>query len=85
MSEANLTREVPLVPEQSALLFVDVQNFCARRHGGEFTGLSDEEMTANYGYYFNRIGSTAVPNMQKASVRFPQAQASRSCTRPSRA
>ena len=73
MSEANLTREVPLVPEQSALLFVDAQNFCAHRQGGEFTGLSDEEMTANYGYYFNRIDNTAVPNMRKLQSAFRSA------------
>jgi len=70
MSEATLTREVPLVPEQSALLFVDVQNFCAHRQGGEFTGLSDEEMAANYGYFFDRIESAAVPNMQKLQAAF---------------
>ena len=70
MSETNLTREVPLVPEQSALLFVDVQNFCAHRQGGEFAGLSDEEMTANYGYFFDRIESVAVPNMQKLQAAF---------------
>lgn len=29
------TREVPLVPAQSAIVFIDVQNFCARRDGGE--------------------------------------------------
>ena len=60
----------PLVPEQSALLFVDVQNFCAHRQGGEFAGLSDEEMTANYGYFFDRIESVAVPNMQRLQAAF---------------
>ena len=73
MNEANLTREVPLVPDQSALLFVDVQNFCAHRQGGEFTGLSDEEMTANYGYYFNRIETLTLPNMQKLQAAFREA------------
>ena len=70
MSETNLTREVPLVPEQSALLFIDVQNFCAHRQGGEFAGLSDQEMTANYDYFFDRIESVAVPNMQKLQAAF---------------
>lgn len=73
MNEANLTREVPLVPDQSALLFVDVQNFCAHRQGGEFAGLSDEDMTANYGYYFNRIETLALPNMQKLQAAFRDA------------
>ena len=26
-----LSRDVPVVPKQTALLFVDVQNFCANR------------------------------------------------------
>jgi len=34
-----LTRKVPLIPEQSALLFVDVQNFSAHKKGTEFVGL----------------------------------------------
>ena len=35
-----LTRNVPLDPKASALLFIDVQNFSARRDGGEFKDLS---------------------------------------------
>ena len=30
----NLSREVALLPEQSALLYIDVQNFSVRRDGG---------------------------------------------------
>ena len=37
----NLSRDVPLDPTQSALLFIDVQNFSAHREGGEFRELSD--------------------------------------------
>ena len=40
------TREIPLDPAQSALLFIDVQNFCARRDGGEFAGLAENEIDA---------------------------------------
>lgn len=39
-----LTREVPLDPEVSALLFIDVQNFAAKRDGGEFKDVPDEEI-----------------------------------------
>jgi len=39
-----LTRDLPLDPAQSALLFVDVQNWSARRDGGEFAGLPPEEI-----------------------------------------
>lgn len=60
-----MTREVPLVPEQSALLFIDVQNFCVRREGGEFFGLSREDLDAKYGWYFKTLEETAIPNMQR--------------------
>jgi ureidoacrylate peracid hydrolase len=64
MSE-ELTREVPLTPKQSALLFIDVQNFSAHPKGGEFKDLSEAELAAKYGYYFERLRNVAVPNMQR--------------------
>lgn len=61
----DLTREIPLIADQSALLFIDVQNFSARRDGGEFNELSEAELEAEYGYYFDRIDKTALPNMKR--------------------
>lgn len=66
----NLTREVPLVPAQSAILFIDVQNFSARRDGGEFSDVPTEEMEARYGYYFDRLDKIAMPNMRKLQAGF---------------
>ncbi|QJF52332.1 isochorismatase family cysteine hydrolase [Roseobacter ponti] len=63
--ESVLTREVPLVPEQSALLFIDVQNFSARRDGAEFKDMPDAEFTEKYGWFFDELKSRVVPNMQK--------------------
>lgn len=63
--ESVLTREVPLVPEQSALLFIDVQNFSARRDGAEFKDMPDAEFTEKYGWFFEELKSRVVPNMQK--------------------
>lgn len=60
-----LTREVPLDPEQSALLFIDVQNFSARPDGGEFAGLDDTTRDARYGEFFAQLDRTVVPNMQR--------------------
>ncbi|MEO0999738.1 MAG: cysteine hydrolase, partial [Pseudomonadota bacterium] len=34
-----LSRDIPLERAQSALLFIDVQNFCAHRDGGEWRGM----------------------------------------------
>jgi nicotinamidase-related amidase len=59
------TRDLPLVPEDAALLFVDVQNFSVARDGGEFAEVSDADIAGKYGYYFDRLRRTAIPNMQK--------------------
>ncbi|MCB2129543.1 MAG: cysteine hydrolase [Rhodobacteraceae bacterium] len=59
-----LTRQVPLHPEQSALLFIDVQNFSAHRKGAEFDGLPQDEFDAKYGWYFSELETRVIPNMQ---------------------
>lgn len=59
-----LTRDVPLVPAQSALLFVDVQNFSAHREGGEFRDLPREAFDARYGWFFDELEGRVIPNMQ---------------------
>ena len=68
-----LTRNVPLKPEQSALLFIDVQNFCVRREGGEFEGLSERDMAQKYGWYFQTLEDSAIPNMQRLQQAFRMA------------
>lgn len=67
------TREVPLDLKRSALLFIDVQNFSVRRDGGEFRDVSDAEISGKYGYYFDRLHSVAIPNMQKLQRAFRRA------------
>jgi ureidoacrylate peracid hydrolase len=68
------TREIPLDPKGSALLFIDVQNFCVRREGGEFKDMSDADLAGKYGYYFERLHETAIPNMQKLQKAFRDAR-----------
>ena len=58
------TREVPLTPSQSALLFIDVQNFSAHRKGAEFIDLSESEFAQKYGWYFDQLNTRVIPNMQ---------------------
>lgn len=60
-----LTRDLPLVPQESALLFVDVQNFSANRQGAEFKDLPDAEFTEKYGWFFETLNSRVIPNMQR--------------------
>ena len=67
------TREIPLDPKASALLFIDVQNFSVRRDGGEFKDVPNEEIKGKYGYYFDRLHSLAIPNMQRLQKAFRSA------------
>lgn len=67
------TRNTALVPEQSALLFIDVQNFAAHRHGGEFKDLSEAEFDARYGWFFAELEAHVIPNMQTIQVACRQA------------
>lgn len=60
-----LTRNVPLNPAQSALLFIDVQNFCARRDGGEFKDVPPDAFDRDYGWFFQRFEAEILPNMQR--------------------
>jgi ureidoacrylate peracid hydrolase len=60
-----LSRDVPLIPKNSALLFVDVQNFSANRQGAEFKDLPDAEFTEKYGWYFDTLNVTVIPNMRR--------------------
>ncbi|MGY3487883.1 ureidoacrylate peracid hydrolase [Bradyrhizobium sp. USDA 4011] len=73
-NEIPTTREVPLNPKESALLFIDVQNFCVRRDGGEFKDVPEADIAGNYGYYFDRLKSVAIPNMQRLQAAFRTAK-----------
>ncbi|WP_048647028.1 isochorismatase family cysteine hydrolase [Nitratireductor soli] len=60
-----LTRNVPIVPAQAALLYVDVQNFSAHKDGAEFAGLDEKTFNEKYGWYFDRLAGDVIPRMQK--------------------
>ena len=70
MADVPTTRDIPLDPKVSALLFIDVQNFSARPDGGEFKNLPDAEIAGKYGYYFERLISVAIPNMRRLQAAF---------------
>lgn len=69
-ASTTLTRELPLVAHQSALLIVDVQNLCARRDGGEFRTLSNDEIAYAYGAYFRQVEAFTIPNIQRLQSAF---------------
>lgn len=60
----SLTRDLPLLPEQAALLFIDVQNFSAHRDGGEFKDESAASFNEKFGWFFDELESRVIPNMQ---------------------
>ncbi len=62
-----LTRQVPVVPSKSALLFVDVQNLNAHPDGGVFRaqGFEPKEALTRYDYYFRCLNDTVLPNMER--------------------
>lgn len=59
-----LTRNVPLTPALSALLFIDVQNFSAHPKGAEFADLPKAEFREKYGWFFDELKGRVIPNMQ---------------------
>ncbi|HEX3536002.1 MAG TPA: isochorismatase family cysteine hydrolase [Stellaceae bacterium] len=59
------SRDVEIDPRRAALLFVDVQNYTARRDGGEYAGLSEREIEERFGFFFRTMRETAIPNMQR--------------------
>lgn len=63
----NLSREIPIVPRNSALLYIDVQNYNARSDGGEYRdeGLTPAVAETKYDYFFKRLEKVALPNMQR--------------------
>ena len=65
MNAETLSREVPIVAKQAALLFIDVQNFAAKRNGSEFKEMSPDEVEKKCGWYFQQLETKVVPNMQR--------------------
>ncbi|MDB4838032.1 cysteine hydrolase [Marinomonas sp.] len=65
-----LTRNLPLNFDQSAILFVDVQNFAAHRNGAEFDDVNDDEFNTEFGWFFQQMESTVVPNLQRLQSAF---------------
>lgn len=70
MTDVPTTRDLPLNPKESAMLFIDVQNFCVRRDGGEFKHVSEADIAGKYRYFFDRLKTVAVPNMQRLQAAF---------------
>ncbi|GAB5467127.1 MAG: cysteine hydrolase [Rhodospirillales bacterium] len=60
-----LTRDVALLPAQTALLFIDVQNYNVTASGGEYKDLDPAEVERRYGWHFRELKNRTIPNMQR--------------------
>ena len=63
------SREIPIEPAHTAVLFVDVQNYNCTWDGGEYASLGAAEKQQRFGYFFQNLHAQALPNM----VRLQQA------------
>ncbi len=61
-----MSRQTPVIPSETALLFVDVQNLNALPDGGVYKaqGLEPDEALTKYDYYFRQLDVTVLPNME---------------------
>jgi ureidoacrylate peracid hydrolase len=59
------TRDLPVVPAHTALLFIDVQNFCAIPEGGEWASIPPDQLQSTMGYFFAEMSERVIPNMQR--------------------
>jgi len=59
------TRDLPVEPAHTTLLFIDVQNYCAVREGGECKDMTKDEFQQRLGWFFDQMEQRVVPNMQK--------------------
>jgi ureidoacrylate peracid hydrolase len=63
-----LSRDVEIDPAHAALLIIDMQNYTARRDGGEYRGLTAEACEARFGHFFRTLRETAIPNLQRLQL-----------------
>jgi ureidoacrylate peracid hydrolase len=63
VKQFGLSRDVAVVPRQTALLFIDVQNY-TMEGGGEYGGLEAAEVERRYGFFFREMRTRAIPNMR---------------------
>jgi hypothetical protein len=54
------SREVEIDPHHAALLIVDVQNYTARRDGGEYRDLKEREIEERFGFFFQTMEATTL-------------------------
>lgn len=59
------SREIAVEPKATTLLYIDVQNYCAKRDGSEFAHHTPEVFQEKLGYFFEEMEGRVIPNMQR--------------------
>lgn len=59
------TSELTIIPDETALLIIDVQNYTCHRDGEIFKGLTEEQFNTQWGEYWNMLHNKAVPNIKR--------------------
>ena len=59
------SREIALLPDQAALLLVDMQNYCCHPDGGLYRNCPADEAEARYGWFRRQLEQVVVPNLQR--------------------
>jgi len=60
-----LSREVEIDPQHAALLIIDMQNYTARRDGGEYRALTEQQIKERFSFFFRVLEDTALPNVRR--------------------
>lgn len=62
---STVTREVPIVPERAALLFIDVQNFACHPDGAEWRDMPEDERAWKKPALLGPLYAEVLPRMQR--------------------
>ena len=62
------SREMPIEPDHTVLLFVDVQKYNCTWDGSEYAPLSAAEKERSLGYFFQNFKDNALPNMVRLQL-----------------
>jgi ureidoacrylate peracid hydrolase len=57
------SRDIPIEPKQTALLFVDMQKYNCTWDGGEYAALSEADKEQRFGYFFRTLREHALSHM----------------------
>lgn len=62
------SRDVPVDPAHTALLIIDVQNYCTHPQGGAWRGLDAAAFAQKCGYLFRTLQDVALPNLARLAA-----------------